>query len=65
MARFSSNENFPLRAAHLDGGLRLVALWDGRHQADATLCQGIQTLRQHPKEIGRLLSEVSSKLCPP
>ena len=54
-----------LRAAHLDGWLRLVALWDGRHQDDATLLQGIQTLRNHPKEIGQLLNEVSSKLCPP
>ena len=52
-----------LRAAHLDGGLRLVAVWDGRHQADATLRQGIQTLSKHPKEIGRLLLQVSDKLC--
>jgi len=51
-----------LRAAYLDGGLRLVALWDGRHQADITLRQGIQTLSNHPKVIGQLLTEVADRL---
>ena len=52
-----------LRAAYLDGGLRLVALWDGRHQADSTLRQSIQTLSNHPKVIGQLLEEVADRLC--
>jgi hypothetical protein len=53
-----------LRAAYLADGLRLVALWDGRHQADNTLRQGIRVLANHPKEIGQLLANASDKLCP-
>lgn len=52
-----------LRAAHLDGSLLLVALWDGRHQSDDTLRQGILQLSNHPKEIGKLLLKVTDKLC--
>ena len=52
-----------LRAARIDGALHLVALWDGRHQADLSLREGIETLKNHPKEIGRLLSSAVARLC--
>lgn len=51
-----------LRAVMLDGQLRLVALWDGRHHAADNLRQGVEQLAKE-KEIGRLLESVLAKLC--
>lgn len=45
-----------LRAARLDGKLRLVALWDGRGQPPDTLKRGVERMSQEQdKRIGSLL----------
>lgn len=53
-----------LRAARIGEALHLVAVWDGRHQANDTLRKGIEILKNHPKEIGRQLSFVVERLAP-
>lgn len=52
-----------LRAAMLDGQLRLVALWDGRHHTTDDLRKGVDQLEKE-KEMGRLLKAVLAQLCP-
>lgn len=51
-----------LRAAHVDSGLRLVAIWDGRHQTADNLRDGVERLAKQ-KEIGRLLLAALPELC--
>jgi hypothetical protein len=52
-----------LRAALLENELRLVALWDGRYHSNDNLRRGIEQLAT-AKEIGRLLKQAATKLCP-
>lgn len=51
-----------LRAAFLDGGLRLVAVWDGRHQGPDDLQRGVAILASANKPLGRLLEPALPQL---
>lgn len=51
-----------LRAAFLDGGLRLVAVWDGRHQGPDDLQRGVEILAGANKPLGRLLEPALPQL---
>ncbi len=51
-----------LRAAILDGQLRLIALWDSRHHTADDLRKGVEQLAKQ-KEIGSLLKSVLGELC--
>jgi CRISPR type III-B/RAMP module RAMP protein Cmr1 len=50
-----------LRAARIDGELRLVAIWDGRFQPSGTLSEAVSLLAQK-KDIGRMLKEALPEL---
>lgn len=51
-----------LRAARLDGKLRLVAVWDGRYQSNDNLRRGILALIAKGKQIGQMLNSAFPKL---
>lgn len=51
-----------LKCVQLDGGVRLLALWDRRNESQHNLTRGVQTLVRSNKHIGQLLEEVLPKL---
>jgi CRISPR type III-B/RAMP module RAMP protein Cmr1 len=51
-----------LKCIHVDGDIRLLAVWDQRNESTVNLTRGIQTLINGNKQIGRLLEEVLPKL---